>query len=281
MEIPDKGTLDGAHATLLGATSRKGQPPTNFPAEILHVFGVERHQHMIASAVLPGMLFAVGAESKVTFELCVGRHKSARCTSRRRSTPSETFLGAVGVQGTRPNDPWSVSLQLNGNLVEFQIDTGAEVTVISKHGFEKIGSPHMLPADRTLRGPSRRALPVKGRFSGRLGCNGREVVQVVYVVDRLHKPLLGRPAIEELGLVARIQAVSGNPLEDFPDLFQGLGKLEGEYDIKLQDGAKPFAITCPRRVAIPQMGKVKEELERMEQLIGAPAWWSYLRRMMP
>ena len=49
----------------------------------------------------------------------------------------------------------------------------------------------------------------------------------------------------------------------YPKLFEGLGKLEGEYHIELKDDAKPYAITTPRRVPLPLMDKVKEELARM------------------
>ena len=61
-----------------------------------------------------------------------------------------------------------------------------------------------------------------------------------------------------------------NPVEhykqQFPSLFQGLGKLEGEYTIQLQDGAKPFVLSTPHRVAIPLFEPVKQELQRMENL---------------
>ena len=46
--------------------------------------------------------------------------------------------------------------------------------------------------------------------------------------------------------------------QQFP---QGLGKLEGEYEIRLQEGAKPFALTTPRRIAVPSLPKVKAELQ--------------------
>ena len=55
-------------------------------------------------------------------------------------------------------------------------------------------------------------------------------------------------------------------MEQFPSLFQGLGKLQGQYSIKLQEGAKPYALTTPHRVLIPLMKPVKEELERMEKM---------------
>ena len=49
----------------------------------------------------------------------------------------------------------------------------------------------------------------------------------------------------------------------FPELFDGLGTLPGKYTIYLSDNA-PFAISMPRRVALPLLPKVKGELERME-----------------
>ncbi len=52
-------------------------------------------------------------------------------------------------------------------------------------------------------------------------------------------------------------------IEQHPSLFTGLGKLQGEYTIKLQDRAKPYALTTPRRVAIPLKKRVKAELEKM------------------
>ena len=46
----------------------------------------------------------------------------------------------------------------------------------------------------------------------------------------------------------------------------GLGKLNGDYTILLEEGAKPFAMTVLRRVAIPLMQPVKDELARMVKL---------------
>ena len=57
-----------------------------------------------------------------------------------------------------------------------------------------------------------------------------------------------------------------NPVEQFSSLFKDLGKLEGDYTIKLQEDAKPYALTVPRRVAIPLTQSVKDELESMERL---------------
>ena len=42
--------------------------------------------------------------------------------------------------------------------------------------------------------------------------------------------------------------------------------MEGDYTIKLRDKAQPFALSTPRRVAIPLMNRVRDELNRMETL---------------
>ena len=92
----------------------------------------------------------------------------------------------------------------------------------------------------------------------------------VYVVRGLTKSLLGLPAIEQLNLISHITAVSEQPALEptvkFQKLFTGPGKLEGDYTILLDLEAKPFALSAPTRVAVPLMGAVKQELERMEML---------------
>ena len=92
--------------------------------------------------------------------------------------------------------------------------------------------------------------------------------------------MLGRPTIEKLELVQRVNEVftPETVKQNFPKLSEGLGKLEGQYSIKLKDGAKPFVLTVPRRVSIPLMSKVKTELDRMEETeviskINEPTEW--------
>ena len=142
--------------------------------------------------------------------------------------------------------PWLVTLQLNERELEFQIDNGAEANVIPERVYTRIGSPSLSSVMQTFRGPSKKVIPIKGRFMGRLRKENTEVEQEVYMAKALHKPLLGQPAIEALGLVQRIQGIQlkkFDPVEQFPSQFRGLGKLQGEYSIKLQERAKPYAPT--------------------------------------
>ena len=79
--------------------------------------------------------------------------------------------------------------------------------------------------------------------------------------------MLGRPALQALRVVALVEPIQKSDIvNQFPDVFKGLGKLKDNYAIKLNENATPYALTTPRRVAIPLRPKVKEELQRMERL---------------
>ncbi|UYV63745.1 K02A2.6-like, partial [Cordylochernes scorpioides] len=57
-----------------------------------------------------------------------------------------------------------------------------------------------------------------------------------------------------------------NPKREFPEIFNGLGHAKINYKISLQPDAKPYALCTPRRVPIPLMKQVKEQLEEMTRL---------------
>ena len=87
----------------------------------------------------------------------------------------------------------------------------------------------------------------------------------IYVVKDLHTALLGRPAIEQLQLVCRVDSITMESVkQQYPKLCSGLGLVRRPYSIKLKPEAVPFSLHAPRRVPLPLMGKVKEEIDRMD-----------------
>lgn len=54
----------------------------------------------------------------------------------------------------------------------------------------------------------------------------------------------------------------------FPNVFSGLGCMDGEYKIKMTPSHEQFNQTTPTRVPIPVLPNVKDELERMEAMEG-------------
>ena len=152
-----------------------------------------------------------------------------------------------------------MDLRLNNSTVHFQIDTRVDVTIIPERIYRELQpTPALSSSSKTLIGPAKTALPVRGCFRGKIQEADKSLEQEIFVVDGAHRPLLGRPAIEALKIVELVQEVETTDFKaKFPNLFKGLGKLDGlDYKIKLKPDAKPHAL----------LSKVKEELSCMEQM---------------
>ncbi len=175
----------------------------------------------------------------------------------------EAFLGTVR------ECCWKIKLKVNNCEETFHIDTRAEVSVIPESTYAALGSPQLSQSRRVLRGPGQNKLQVQGMLQAELILNNQQTEQELYVVKELQRPLLGQPAIEALGLLSRVRSVQTTqptqptqPEVLFPKLFKGLGKLSGKYRIQLKEGAKPFALSTPRRVS----------LELRNRRSGVPVW---------
>lgn len=191
---------------------------------------------------------------------------------------SNQFLGVV-TDSTNHSNLWNATVMLNGKAVEFKLDTGADVSVIPTQLFESLKIDTMQPTEAKLTGAGSQPLAVQGKFEANLQYKARSSKQTVYVVSTLSKPLLGKLAIESLNLISRVDIVDKDSCKaNYPELFTGLGLMTGEYKIRLKPDSTPYAITTPRRVALPLMPKVKDELERMQSMgvitkINEPTEW--------
>jgi len=132
---------------------------------------------------------------------------------------------------------------LNNRHLNFKIDTGADVTVISEEEYCEQNDGPLQPTDRVLSGPSQHPLEVQGQFEGTLQSAYSETQQLIYVLKGLRKALLGQLAINSLNIIQQIQPVHAlNAISQFPELFTGLGRLKDNYAIKLTDDAKSFGL---------------------------------------
>lgn len=178
-----------------------------------------------------------------------------------------------------------VKLKVQDQELTWCIDTGAQVSVMPESLCKESYGP-LSKADREFVGAGEVPLRTLGFALMTLALHKTRIQERVYIVKGASKLLLGIPAIRSFGLIHEIPGTYRvNPLErtrspDFPPrldvkenivkkypmLFQGLGKLEGEYTIRLKNGVTPFCLTTPRRLPLPLMKKVKLELRRMLQL---------------
>lgn len=121
------------------------------------------------------------------------------------------FLGTVTAQvqscsGKVGTDPWMVELLLNGSPIQFKTDTGADVSVLLESMFKQLRGV-TLQASRSLSGPSQHPLQVCGQFTATLSHRATEVEEEMYVVQGLETALVGRPAIETMILISRVNTV--------------------------------------------------------------------------
>ena len=94
-----------------------------------------------------------------------------------------------------------IPISINGIVVDFKVDTGAEVTAITRATYNLISTPTLDNPSKSLRGPDRKPLSTLGMIEARLSHEDRHCRQPVYVIQDLEQNLLGSPAIRELKIL--------------------------------------------------------------------------------
>lgn len=175
--------------------------------------------------------------------------------------------GAINKSG---NQPWYIDLQINNSKVRFKLDTGADVNVLPCRYLSRLGvkESDLLSTDTKLVDYSGGNIKVLGQCRLKSICKSNPYLLKFNVVDVTSSPVLGREACEEMDLVKRIMAVSVNKskseqiLNEFPDVFEGIGCLPCEYKIRLSTDARPI-VHAPRKLPIAIRDVVKRKLSEM------------------
>ena len=177
------------------------------------------------------------------------------------------FIGAVTIQAhtvdEQPdfNDDWHVTLPINNSLVEFKIDTGADITVMTEKTYNKLpDKPKLAKTTVSATSPGGEVECI-GRFLVTCMHKGQKYAIWITVIEgQFTQNLLGGRVEKTMGLVKWLNAVS----TEADDLFGEIGLLQCDaVKIKLKPGAEPYATTMPRRGPFPLQPKVEKELGPM------------------
>ncbi|KAL9979645.1 hypothetical protein ACROYT_G017335 [Oculina patagonica] len=190
---------------------------------------------------------------------------------------SETmFIGSVN----SGDQDWVETVDFGSVKEVFKLDTGAQCNVLPKTVYDKITTMPLLPSSARLESYSKTSIKPVGKCELTCCVRGQKHQVLFQVVDGSYTPLLGRASCEQMGLIQRINTISSRSiLDEFPDVFQGLGCLPGRYHISI-DPSVPPVIHPPRRVPHSKRDPLKKELDRMESVgiiekvpLNEPADW--------
>ena len=190
-------------------------------------------------------------------------------TLEENSSDSEIYIESVDNNQTEKD--WKVNVKINEKHVQLKLDTGAQCNVIPLKLYKEISKKNLKRTSAKLVSYSGHKLDSAGKATLLINTKNKYVPVEFEVVKGNTTPVLGLKTCMELKLISRVYTVNTGSentediLLDYDDLFHGLGCLPGEYNIQLNDNAKPV-VHPPRKVPYAMRSKVKAELERMESM---------------
>ena len=183
------------------------------------------------------------------------------------SSSENFFIGTVDTKA--PPNKWLETVEINTHKTECKIDTGAQCNVLPLSTYQKlIGKKDKLSKSKVkLISFSGHQTTPEGKITALIQHKNKYYPVESQGADlQSTTPILGVLTSQELGLVKRMHTVNTEQqdiLNNYPDLFEGLGCLPVEHHIELNERVQPV-IHPPRRVPEPIRSRVTKELHRME-----------------
>lgn len=169
---------------------------------------------------------------------------------------------------------WYVSLQINGQSLQFKLDTGADISCVPIGFIKKVGlKDRMSPTKLIVTDYNSNKITVYGSIDLNCVVVDTSVThsETFYVVDDCREPIIGVTECKSFGLLRKMDAIRNFPalendfIDQFRDVFEGLGKLPGSCTIRLKENSVPV-LRYKKRIPFAIMDQLKSELERLVEL---------------
>ena len=183
-----------------------------------------------------------------------------------RELPS---LNLVNIKKER----WYASINVEGTVLRFKLDTGSDVNFIPCDIFDKMNLNVKSKPLITFRAYGGVVYKPKAIVELKIYHNGQELTDEFWITDVSKQPILGLTACVQLGLLKRctpcIDSVLCKNTHDLVEkhrmVFEGVGKFNKQCHLSLKPDAVPVQHP-PRRIALALKEKLKTKLQEMEKL---------------
>ena len=168
---------------------------------------------------------------------------------------------------------WWQALVINGTHVNCKLDSGAEANVMSAETNKTLQAVSALqPTARTLSAYNNSRITPLGIATLTVEHKGKEYGLEFFIEAHDAATILRLPSCSHLDILRLEDAVIASPaavtesslLNEYAEVFSGLGRFPGEYHIALSDDAVPV-IHPPQRVPSALQAKLKQSLDAMER----------------
>lgn len=202
-------------------------------------------------------------------------HFSKLCKSKKmhelheNDSDSDIFLNSVETD-QHVND-WKVNVKICDKTVNMKLDTGAQCNVLPLHIYNQISGKPLKESKSRLVSYSGHRLNTVGKVTLLVSTKDKYVPLEFEIVKDKSTPIFGLKACLELNLISRLYSINCKTatgeeiLENYSDVFEGLGCLPTEYKIRIDNDAKPV-VNPPRKIPYALRNKVKNELQRLEKM---------------
>ncbi|XP_037960276.1 uncharacterized protein K02A2.6-like [Teleopsis dalmanni] len=212
-------------------------------------------------------------------------HKNGYCNKkpsklrRRKYQPDTSCVKKIDETNRTQQHRRYVRPNLNVSTIKLQLDTGSDITIISKSNWTKLGQPILQTTNKKAGDASGNVIPLLSSFACVENLNGREEYVVCYVTP-LKLNVFGIDWITTFDLWSvpicsfckAIQLTSSDKLNDekkarFPSFFSNdLGCCtKTQATLRLKEGARPVYRNA-RPVPYAAAPIVSAELERLQHL---------------
>ena len=181
---------------------------------------------------------------------------------------SELFIDMIEVSTLNINSDTEMILPFNVNdsKINIKIDTGVQCNVMPGEIFQTLQhQPNLIPTKINLKSYGGTPVPVLDKYTMTVATNSKSTNCEFFVVDlKKAKTLLGLPSCRELKLfdINSIGKDNNNLMGEYTDIFTGLGKVAGKFNIKILPNARPV-IHATRKVPLSLLPKLDNTLKRL------------------